>query len=231
MNVETGTKAAQFSEKEYINGIFLAVWTCIERNGTTPIQNDRLTARELENCLRKPIKKTFGRGKTAHGNLRSIKLCCTRFEPCIFDTKYFHLDCVLYPSQIRVECYNGDKWPIFDCGCDRINVTSTGRVSIIATFQSSEKRSLFGKKDMVQKIKMASHSNAMQVTLRCTENHLKYQTYRRTMIPAENACLGDGVPSWPTGRVCTTAGHGKRGQIISPCNVINRVGRSGRYSC
>ncbi len=28
MNVEIGTKAAQFSEKEYINGIFLAVYRC-----------------------------------------------------------------------------------------------------------------------------------------------------------------------------------------------------------
>ncbi len=26
MNVETGTEAAQFPEKEYINGIFLAVY-------------------------------------------------------------------------------------------------------------------------------------------------------------------------------------------------------------
>ncbi len=26
MNVEIGTKGAQFPEKEYINGIFLAVW-------------------------------------------------------------------------------------------------------------------------------------------------------------------------------------------------------------
>jgi hypothetical protein len=26
MNVEIGTEAAQFAEKEYINGIFLAVW-------------------------------------------------------------------------------------------------------------------------------------------------------------------------------------------------------------
>jgi hypothetical protein len=32
MNVEIGTEAAQFPEKEYINGIFLAVWislTCL----------------------------------------------------------------------------------------------------------------------------------------------------------------------------------------------------------
>ncbi len=27
MNVEIGTEAAQFPEKEYISGIFLAVWT------------------------------------------------------------------------------------------------------------------------------------------------------------------------------------------------------------
>jgi hypothetical protein len=26
MNMEIGTEAAQFPEKEYINGIFLAVW-------------------------------------------------------------------------------------------------------------------------------------------------------------------------------------------------------------
>jgi hypothetical protein len=27
MNVDIGTEAAQFPEKEYINGIFFAVWT------------------------------------------------------------------------------------------------------------------------------------------------------------------------------------------------------------
>jgi hypothetical protein len=27
MNVEIGTEAAQFPEKEYINGIFVAVWS------------------------------------------------------------------------------------------------------------------------------------------------------------------------------------------------------------
>jgi hypothetical protein len=27
MNVEIGTEASQFPEKEYINGIFVAVWT------------------------------------------------------------------------------------------------------------------------------------------------------------------------------------------------------------
>jgi hypothetical protein len=26
MNVEIGTKAAQFPEKEYLNGVFVAVW-------------------------------------------------------------------------------------------------------------------------------------------------------------------------------------------------------------
>jgi hypothetical protein len=32
MNVEIGTEAAQFPEKEYINGIFVAVWagSCAE---------------------------------------------------------------------------------------------------------------------------------------------------------------------------------------------------------
>jgi hypothetical protein len=29
MNVEIGTEAAQFPEKEYINGIFVAVWTLL----------------------------------------------------------------------------------------------------------------------------------------------------------------------------------------------------------
>jgi hypothetical protein len=31
MNVEIWTEAAQFPEKEYINGIFVAVWLTIER--------------------------------------------------------------------------------------------------------------------------------------------------------------------------------------------------------
>jgi hypothetical protein len=31
MNVEIGTEAAQFPEKEYINGIFVAVWACIDK--------------------------------------------------------------------------------------------------------------------------------------------------------------------------------------------------------
>jgi hypothetical protein len=52
MNVEIGAEAAQFPDKEYINGNAFAV--------------------------------------------RSIKLCCTRFEPCIFDTKYFHFEIVYY---------------------------------------------------------------------------------------------------------------------------------------
>jgi len=34
MNVEIGTEAAQFPEKEYINGIFLAV--CIIEKGELP---------------------------------------------------------------------------------------------------------------------------------------------------------------------------------------------------
>jgi hypothetical protein len=29
MNVEIGTEAAQFPEKEYINGIFVAVWVAV----------------------------------------------------------------------------------------------------------------------------------------------------------------------------------------------------------
>lgn len=29
---------------------------------------------------------------------------------------------------IRVECYDEEKWPEYDCGCDKINVTSKGRV-------------------------------------------------------------------------------------------------------
>lgn len=31
-------------------------------------------------------------------------------------------------NTIRVECYDEEKWPEFNCGCDRINVTSLGRV-------------------------------------------------------------------------------------------------------
>jgi len=29
---------------------------------------------------------------------------------------------------IRVECFDEKKWPEFDCGCDKLNVTTTGRV-------------------------------------------------------------------------------------------------------
>jgi len=29
---------------------------------------------------------------------------------------------------IRVKCYEPDDWPEFDCGCERINVTGTGRI-------------------------------------------------------------------------------------------------------
>ncbi len=32
MNVEIGTKAAQFPEKEYINGIAFAVWSHLDAN-------------------------------------------------------------------------------------------------------------------------------------------------------------------------------------------------------
>jgi hypothetical protein len=45
MNVEIGTEAAQFPEKEYINGIFLAVYatvplmTVIEKDGTKTDRN------------------------------------------------------------------------------------------------------------------------------------------------------------------------------------------------
>jgi hypothetical protein len=41
MNVEIGSEAAQFPEKEYINGIFLAVWrrapsyACCERGASS----------------------------------------------------------------------------------------------------------------------------------------------------------------------------------------------------
>jgi hypothetical protein len=35
MNVEIGTKAAQFPEKEYINGIFLAVYFLSVQTGTS----------------------------------------------------------------------------------------------------------------------------------------------------------------------------------------------------
>jgi hypothetical protein len=31
MNGEIGTEAAQFPEKEYINGIFVAVWACVAK--------------------------------------------------------------------------------------------------------------------------------------------------------------------------------------------------------
>jgi len=34
----------------------------------------------------------------------------------------------LSDDTIRVECYDEEKWPEFGCGCDRVNVTSTGRV-------------------------------------------------------------------------------------------------------
>lgn len=31
-------------------------------------------------------------------------------------------------DSIRIECYDEKRWPEFDCGCDKINVTSSGRV-------------------------------------------------------------------------------------------------------
>ncbi len=42
MNVEIGTEAAQFSEKEYINGIFFAVY--ISENQMTGQENNKLTS-------------------------------------------------------------------------------------------------------------------------------------------------------------------------------------------
>ncbi len=37
MDVEIGTEAAQFREKEHINGIFLAVWFLTSENTLAPI--------------------------------------------------------------------------------------------------------------------------------------------------------------------------------------------------
>jgi hypothetical protein len=34
MNVEIGAEAAQFPEKEYINGIAVAVWVCLQQAST-----------------------------------------------------------------------------------------------------------------------------------------------------------------------------------------------------
>ncbi len=45
MNVEIGTEAAQFPEKEYINGIFVAVWPLLAGAATWRAQT---TARQLQ---------------------------------------------------------------------------------------------------------------------------------------------------------------------------------------
>ncbi len=46
MNVEIGTEAAQFPEKEYVNGIFVAVWSTAGR--TYCIQNNLLSGRWIK---------------------------------------------------------------------------------------------------------------------------------------------------------------------------------------
>ncbi len=45
MNVEIGTQAAQFQEKEYINGIFVAVYISISQHKAQPCSDLR---REME---------------------------------------------------------------------------------------------------------------------------------------------------------------------------------------
>jgi hypothetical protein len=46
MNVEVGTEAAQFPEKKYINGIFLAVWYKVHCSGVSSFKPGiKLTAR------------------------------------------------------------------------------------------------------------------------------------------------------------------------------------------
>jgi hypothetical protein len=51
MNVEIGTEAAQFPEKEYINEIFLAVWVR-PLQGTSTLGTHRLGRFSFRDCTR-----------------------------------------------------------------------------------------------------------------------------------------------------------------------------------
>jgi hypothetical protein len=48
VNVEIGTKAAQFPEKKYINGIFVAVWRSPEAGGKELLQGYETVAVQVQ---------------------------------------------------------------------------------------------------------------------------------------------------------------------------------------
>ncbi len=55
MNVEIGTEAAQFPEKEYINGIFVAVWVALSMQILKRLSQKKSWHCPFKQCFHSPI--------------------------------------------------------------------------------------------------------------------------------------------------------------------------------
>ena len=69
--------------------------------------------------FRQPYKVKYFKLKITRGGKKTVKSSIFLKMSFSLSTFYF---------QIRVSCYDEEKWPEFDCGCNKLNVTSNGRV-------------------------------------------------------------------------------------------------------